>query len=51
MAGVELVESKVYGKLVGMTRGRVEAVDLSVVEGQVKPVDMSLFETAEIFFG
>jgi len=50
-AAVDLIAGKNFGKFPGLVNGRVEDVDLSVVEDNVKTVDLSLYEIAEVFFG
>lgn len=51
VAAVELLENKIYGKMVALQGNKIVPVDLKEAVSTLKTVDMKLFEIAEVFFG
>lgn len=47
---IELAKQKISGKLVCIRNGKVDTVDLSLVEGKVKKVPPELYEQLKVYF-
>jgi len=47
---IELAKDKISGKMVCIKNGKVDVVDLSLVEGKVKKVPIELYEAMKVYF-
>ncbi len=51
IAAIDLIHQGGFGQMVSLQGNKVVPVDLEVVAKKIKPVDMDLYHTAEVFFG
>lgn len=51
IAAIDLVNEEVFGKMVALKGNQVVAVDLAEATKEIRKVDETLYEIAEVFFG